>query len=597
MKIRSRKGREALADPIIGACYDPWRQELVSVSADTPASVTRWSQSQAEEDPPRFSELRVVAPGHSAGTEFFPGIGFPQRESDEDLNREVLQYLAGTRSTEAADWSRSSAGVIALTTVEPTAVDDALEFAYHLAAVASPPRPHSPAAGVAEGLPPFSGASAGDVRPFVRVETPMRALTRFWVESHLHDASNAPGCAFVFVDSRSCSIAFWSLETGLVHETEQEFPEDSGASRLSHASNIVTSLLNPASLDTIGIPALSLLVVAGEARIVTGFCAQLRSYKQSPAISAVSGPRSLEQGLETLNGVEVLDLTDGEGRPISPYDAIAKGLVGSADVLPLINLADPLERRIERIEEDRRGAQSAAKTEANNRAVFASLAPVIALVAFVLASAAVLNLRSASLGARLQAEDARHRELAHVRELRGAAGERLKWFIDVNNQILKIRGQQPAAVSLLLDLNARWPQGDPSWRITSLKAQGTGAVEISGVTEREESIRRLATALEFGGGFSGLQPEIKSETRPDALTIPGAEGEPAAPHRYNFTIRATYGPFVGLSLPARPVTDPTQSQFPPAPLPGAVVAAPEGSAGRNALPPGEARPESKGDRQ
>ncbi|MGH9762302.1 MAG: hypothetical protein ACREAC_15870, partial [Blastocatellia bacterium] len=256
----SRKGRETSPAPIIGVCYDPSRQQIVVASVDETDTVRRLSHSDSEE-PLVCSEIRVVAPGHSASTERYDGTTFSLNATEEELNVEILNFLAGNRNTEAADWSRSETGIISVTTVEPSSIDDAVRFANELAGVASPLGPRPPSE--PEGFPHFSEGSRDGTRPLVRVETPMRALARFWIEAHSEAATKSQGCAFVLADSRACSVAFWSAEGGFLHEIEQEFPEESrfGDNQvLTQASNVVRSLLTAGSLATIGIERLSALI-------------------------------------------------------------------------------------------------------------------------------------------------------------------------------------------------------------------------------------------------------------------------------------------------------------------------------------------------
>src|SRR5262249_43323625 len=161
----------------------------------------------------------------------------------------------------------------------------------------------------------------------------------------------------------------------------------------------------------------------------------------------------------------------------------------------------------ERLQSERQAALRFQYELRTRKACFALVAPLLCCLAFLGSSYIYLHHDRSTIDAKLVDERAEAIRLKRAQEFRDVAEKRLNWLVAVNNQILAIKAQQPAAVDLLIDLDKRWPSSDPSWHITSLKATGNGSIEIQGTSDHEESIRAFATSLEFGGQFTGIQPD------------------------------------------------------------------------------------------
>jgi hypothetical protein len=381
----------------------------------------------------------------------------------------------------------------------------------------------------------------------------MRALVRYSL-SFQTGLTGQQSCAFVLFGTHGYAIALYSLGAGFVYETEQSHPyHTEHAAIASNAGMTLSNLLSPESLAEIGLPAVTSVVVAGRPEIAAEFQIYTQSY---------------------LPEVVTSRLTDPMGVAISSFEAIARGLLADVSIIPRIDLSDDLSSRLERLQSERQAALRFQYELRTRKACFALVAPLLCCLAVMGSSYVYLHHDRATIDAKLADERAEAIRLKRAQEFRDVAEKRLNWLVAVNNQILAIKAQQPAAVDLLIDLDKRWPSSDPSWHITSLKATGNGSIEIQGTSDHEESIRAFATSLEFGGQFTGIQPDIK-QVFPQDSQEPHAVASPSEPHSYAFTIRGLYGPFTGLSVPARPVSEPGQLlPAPPAPREGLEPASP-----------------------
>jgi hypothetical protein len=351
------------------------------------------------------------------------------------------------------------------------------------------------------------------------------------------------------------AIALYSQGAGFLYETEQSHSSHTEhAAIASNAGMTLSNLLSPESLAEIGLPAVTSVVVAGRPEIAAEFQVYTQSY---------------------LPEVVTSRLTDPLGVAINPFEAIARGLLADVSVIPRIDLSDDLSSRLDRLQSERQAALRFQYELRTRKACFALVAPLLCCLAFLASSYVYLHDDRATIDAKLVDERAEAIRLKRAQEFRDVAEKRLNWLVAVNNQILAIKAQQPAAVDLLIDLDKRWPSSDPSWHITSLKATGNGSIEIQGTSDHEESIRAFATSLEFGGQFTGIQPDIKQVFPQGSQDSHAVAISASEPHSYAFTIRGSYGPFTGLSVPARPVSEPGRLlPAPPAPREGLEPASP-----------------------
>ncbi len=156
-----------------------------------------------------------------------------------------------------------------------------------------------------------------------------------------------------------------------------------------------------------------------------------------------------------------------------------------------------------------------------------------------------------------------------------------------SNQILELKQKQPFTVNLLIDLDQRWPTADPSWRISTLRTSPQGAIEIRGSTVAPDSVTRFVSALEFGGNFMAIQPEVRSTLLTNNSTLNLSTNKPVI----EFSVKAIYAPLAGTTvlprLPSAPIissshgitvlpsvpnsANPTTSTPAPLPLPGTVT--------------------------
>jgi hypothetical protein len=525
----------------VAVVCDDARDEIVVAYLETgQVQITRFHRSDAANIGCQLphAQLATAASLYTANTDRWrPTVA--QSSSDEEVTAEVLRHLAARpRSLHAqndhlaTDWARTQDGGFTLTQVDAHAVSSAIQFCLECSG----------------GVP----SDAPGPPPSVRIETQMRALVRYCLSSQPGLPANR-GCAVVLFGTHGYAIALYSNDTGFVYETEQShnFQADHAAIA-SNAGMTLSNLLSPESLAEIGLPPVTSVIVAGRSEIAAEFQAYTQSY---------------------LPDVATNKLTDPLGVAIGPFEAIARGLLAEVSIVPRINLSDDLSSRLERLQDQRQAAHRFHYELRSRKACFALIAPVLCCLAVIGSSLVYLHRERAATDAKLVDERAEAIRLKRAQEFRDIAERRLNWLVAVNNQILAIKSQQPAAVDLLIDLDKRWPSSDPSWHITSLKATGNGLIEIQGTSDHEESVRAFATSLEFGGQFTGIQPDIKQVLPQGSQESPLVS--PSEPHHYAFTIRGSYGPFTGLSVPARPVSEPRELlPTPPSPREGPEQAPP-----------------------
>jgi hypothetical protein len=362
----------------------------------------------------------------------------------------------------------------------------------------------------------------GEGEGVISIETSMRALARSF--AMLIPDSQKEAVAILHAEKDGFSLGLWNPFAGLVYETEQKFyasitdPE---------ASQGIFEMLrdfttDPTVLEEIGIPPIRSLY----------YCcsSELENHLISIFSSEMPDLRLYDLGTCARQS----PIQSAAGR-----DLIAFGLLSRVASIPSIDLADDIRARVLRTAERFQEMKKQERAQTVKKQAFFIMLPLILILALI---AGIYYRQSSreSLLNRIQQEALEEAtRLMAAETTRKSAEKNFGWYVGLTDQILTKRQQQPSSLGLINELDKRWPSGDTTWAITHMKSSSTGQVEIIGQTRKEESIAQFARALEFGGSFTAVQPEMKSN---QANQGGSAQQNLDKPQIFEFKIRAIYTP-------------------------------------------------------
>lgn len=381
----------------------------------------------------------------------------------------------------------------------------------------------------------------------VAVETPLRAALR----SLLHDSPEfgrvpeGQAVALLLISSYGATVGLWSPARGLFKELEEPFQpvgiddaalEDETLSAFAaeaafdergldevrtadvgHALGRLAKLIAPAALAKDQITGVSSLVWMASASVRPFVAGQLGEFARESSLPVVEQPGGLEERIAL---------------------GLALGAVASA--VPSIDLATDLRERRDadaaRFDAVREAAASAGRASA----VLAVAAPLVVVLAVVLALFVGINLEGWTITRAEAAANAEAQVLRPIAEERKAAEANIKWFETVINQVVEMRSKQGGVVRLLDDLNARYPHGDQTWVVREMTADAAGNVQIKGLTKNEDALYTFYRNLDFSNGlFAGVGLQKGTGGAPAA---PGLGGSQAPAGVIEWTVKATYAP-------------------------------------------------------
>ena len=431
----------------------------------------------------------------------------------EIIQRDPAWILSRPPEEVTCNWARNDTEQIVLTEAQSQTVQEALNDVDHLITAAEIVK-----------APSFR----------VRFETPMHALVRFCAAKHaaLAQMSDAATVAFLFITQAGYGVGLWSRRTGLLHETEQILAPDLTAQEIGEqVGDLLRSLLSPSSLKDFGLGPATLLAIALTPDLPGSLIAEIN---------------------DCLSGLEVELLRSASNGCDDLMEMLAIGAICSIEKLPELDLGDDLRPRAERINARRQAETAARLSQRKQKAALALMIPFLVLCGALLGSHLYISQQVARI-AEMQAKEEREKaRLQSAESLRRSAEENFKWYVSTINQIIELKQKQPSTMSLLLDLDRRWPASDPTWRLAALRTSPQGAIEIRGTTGSQEAITQFVSALEFGGNFSGIQPEVKDRL----LSANDSAANQSSKPVLEFSVKATYAPLAGLLVPARTPTSP-----------------------------------------
>ena len=479
-------------------------------------------------------DLRTTLLGGNAHTDQLRNV--TADDSDETILNAVLA-LAAENSHNVFSFSRTPDGRVLVTQVDRTAVNDI-------------------AAQVARWYEQQQVQGSRAPEPSLTVETRTRAIARVWSLSTNYQTAPSGTTALLVLGRDDYSFGLWSETTGLVYETEENF--ESGAileDKLDHARNMFCRLINATTIDGLHLPPVSRVVVSAPEDAIQPLIETLKDTQE-------------------LNGIKVaqisLNLGQEEANILDQPTALAIGAIvaaGDGHNVPVCDLIVAPEERLALLKEKTETQSRAARSGQAVMGALAVLAPLVAMIAFMVTCVADQAVERGRLQSRINVEMKTSEKLAKENADYESQKANFSAFNGLLNYLITLRTRQPAAHQLLRDLNQRWPS-DSTWYISELNVKG-GQIEIKGKTKNEQAITAFAKALEFSDGlFTNILTKTNAQgntTTPSQITATPTSSI------IEFNILATYAP---LASPGKVIPPATQAdaQQPVAPkLPNMAV--------------------------
>lgn len=482
-------------------------------------------------------DLRTTLLGGNAHTDQLRNV--TADDSDETILNAVLA-LAAENSHNAFSYSRTRDGRVLVTQVDRTAVNDI-------------------ATQVARWYEQQQVQGSRAPEPSLTIETRTRAIARVWSLSTNGQSSPGETTAFLVLGRDDYSFGLWSETTGLVYETEEKF--ETGAileDKCDHARNMLCRLINPSTLDGLHLPPVSRVIVSAPGDTIAPLIETLR------ATDELHNQTDLNSHLFDIEVSQItLDLGGEAPNVLDQPTALAIGSIiaaGDGHNVPVCDLMVAPEDRLALLKQQTETLSRAARSGQAVMGALAVLAPLVAMIAFMVTCMADQGIERARLQSRINVEVKASEKLAKENADYESQKANFSAFNGLLNYLITLRTRQPAAHQLLRDLNQRWP-ADSTWYVSEVNVKG-GQIEIKGKTKNEQAITAFAKALEFSDGlFTNI------------LTKTNAQGNTATPSQITatpastiieFNILATYAP---LASPGKVIAPPAQadSQQPVAP--------------------------------
>jgi hypothetical protein len=418
------------------------------------------------------------------------------------------------------------------------------------------------------------------------IETPVRSVARYFLtampegEQSMRPSAQREVTAFLLIGREGFSWGLWAPAFGLFSEYSFLAPKDVWSSAeaaaddpalnayVHKAFDQLNAQLTSERLDELGSHSYAQVVVACE-----------------PGLGHMVAETSRE--FESRSGIEYFQI------PVPADEAAAAGLLfgtfafgdtapAGAQLLPQVDLSQDLLALADSEEVERREMQERQIRRQRSRAALALLAAPVMAAAVLLALTASLFREQIGLAIRESRADAQTVELKPALDRRRSYEANLKWYQEFITQVSALRRQQPVGIGLLHELNKTYPMaGDPSFYVSEMKLNPSGALELRGLSRNKDAIAVFLKSLEFAGGaesgsrlFGNLAYEVQEGTVQQTPNVPGATlagatVSNAPPGVVAWSLRGNYVPMAEFAPP-----DPNKKPAVPPPATGAAPAAP-----------------------
>ena len=487
------------------------------------------------------------------------------------------------------------------------------------------------------------------------VETPLRCAARYFLTALpegavvLRDEKASEATAFLLIGKAGFSYGLWSPAAGLF--SEYAFSAPAEINRLSRTTDENSGGFSPeiiAAERRARQPQYESSIAAPTEEVRSPRDERLEKYVRHALdqLFLQLSPEKLEQlelssyaqvvwgsepGLSEVIAPIVAEYSANSGLdffqlPAPSDEAVAGGLLfgsftfgdataAGAEIVPPVNLARDILVLADKEEIERRRIEEIHLLKRRNQAVFALLAPIVLVLAALLAITADLIRTQIMTGIREIRADAQTLNLKPALDRRKSYEANLKWYQEFITQVSGLRRQQPVGIGMLYELNSSYPFNiDPSFYVADLKLGNTGGtarsaapaaagatnnancfdcVEIRGLARNKDAVTSFLRSLEFAGGtgsgtrlFSNLAYEVQETAAPTAAPTSTQPALPAmtgsnltnsntAPGVIAWSIRGNYMPMAEFAPPDKnkPPTPPGTAATPaaatatPAPTP------------------------------
>ncbi len=387
--------------------------------------------------------------------------------------------------------------------------------------------------------------------------------------------TSEPVTALIAITAHGASIGLWSPARGLFVEAgepflapDTEWDANIFAASLAHALHNFALYLSPAQLQNYDVPGCEKLIWATSPLARHAVADQMKGFAADLPFPCVEAAAPLEE--LAAEGLLLANNTN------------ASGLVAAID------LADSAPLRARRIAEARTASTRATASATKHRVKLAVLAPFV-LACGIIAGGYIDALRTTrALDAQILAEETEKARLAPVAARRSLAIEALKWTSAYLDQITDLRRRQPASLSLLAELDGRYPlASDNTFTVKTLNAKSDGTIEIQCLAKRDEALTAFITSLEFSPQLASgkklfehpvyelRRAEIGAAGSGGMMSqLPGQGSLPVAaatrPDVNAWTVRAVYTPLQRDSPVAAAAAAPPAAAVPATPPPSPV---------------------------
>jgi hypothetical protein len=447
----------------------------------------------------------------------------------------------------------------------------------------------------------------------VTIETPVRTAVRYFLTAvPAGERVQRPGkesevTAFMLIGQAGFRFGLWSPSAGLFSEYGFLAPKSIAQQAQRSVVGAVRTAPSPDSQDLEAYVrnafeqlSLQLSKEKLEQLQLTGYTQVVWASERELAdtIEPIAKEHASNSGIDLIHLDPPIDETIIGGLLLGSFAFGDTRAIG-ATVVPTVDLARDLLVLADTEQDQRRFTEEMFAQQRRNSAIFTLLAPPVIATALLMAILVSLLLSSVFTGFRDAQATARTAELKPALDRRNSYEANLKWYQEFIRQVSRLRKQQPVGIGLLYNLNSNYPFTiDPSFYVSDMKLQPTGAVEMKGFARNKDAVASFLKSLEFAGGaesgsrlFSNLAyevqegpPEVVMPAGQNAGSMPVMSGSllaanRAAPGVIVWTIRGNYLPVQEFVPPAP--GQPARPGAPPATPASPVAAANSASAVAN----------------
>lgn len=253
-----------------------------------------------------------------------------------------------------------------------------------------------------------------------------------------------------------------------------------------------------------------------------------------------------------------------------PESAIVAGLIQADDhraQIEYVNFLQDLTGFAVQLDEEKQNEQIINLRQSRERVQRLIIAPFLVAAAIMLGIGINIFRDSMMLTRSAEHEEARAKQLKPQTDLRLSYVKNYDWYKRSLDQMERLRERQAAAISLLDNLNSRFPvELDSSFAIAEMKLEPNGALAIKGSSKTEDASTAFVRSLEYAPHpakagakmFEGLSFDVR---RGNSSNVTLAAATPVDPNAsVVFTIKGSYTPFAPPAPPTPPAAAPVASR-------------------------------------